>query len=70
MPRGLNAAPLEVMALPFDVLGTTDRFLESSLLVARALNWSVYDALPPTNRMSEAPQAGETCARRTGVSRW
>ena len=48
----------------FDVLGTTKRFDETTLLVARALNWSVGDAASPVSHRDAAPQAAETCMAR------
>jgi hypothetical protein len=48
----------------YDVLGTTKRFAETSLLVARALNWTAYDAAPPPDKANAAPEPAETCMRR------
>ena len=49
----------------FDVLGTTERFAESTLLAGRyQLNWSVFDSTPSPERSDMAPQPAETCMRR------
>lgn len=48
----------------FDVLGTTERYAESTLLVGRRLNWSVFDSAPSPDRSDMAPQPAETCMRR------
>ena len=56
------------VAKAFDVLGTTERFNEASLLIARRLNWSIYDAAPPSNQARATPQAAETCNNRRNPS--
>ena len=38
----------------YDLLGTTDQFEESSLVVARALNWSVHDMAAPDHLLKQA----------------
>ena len=48
----------------FDLLGTTERFNEANLLIARRLNWSTLDAAAPAPHLQSAPQAAETCANR------
>ena len=45
----------------FDVLGVTDMFDESNLLVARALGWNVEDVVSPLYP-HEMPQAGASCS--------
>lgn len=51
----------------FDIVGTTARFEETTLLVAQALNWSTRDAAYPFRNRNAAPQAGQTCS--TGLLR-
>ena len=46
----------------YDLLGTTDQFYESTLLVARTLNWSVQDVAAPENLLKQAPLPSESCA--------
>ena len=48
----------------FDVLGTTERFPESTLLVGRLLNWSTFDCVPNPEKADMAPQPAETCMNR------
>lgn len=47
-----------------DVVGTTERFAESALVLALGLNWTAYDAAPPPHAADSAPQPAETCMRR------
>ena len=49
------------VAHAFDVMGTTENFSASTLLVARALNWTARDALPPAAHAYAAPQPAQTC---------
>lgn len=58
-----RATALDV-AGAFDILGTTERFDESNLLISRRLNWTVYDAAAPSNQAHATPQAAETCSNR------
>ena len=48
----------------FDVLGTTERFDETTLLIARELNWSASELVPPPKFREQAPQPAETCMLR------
>ena len=48
----------------FDFAGTTERFDETTLLVARALNWSVADASAPPRHRDSAPEPAEACLKR------
>ena len=52
------------VARSFDIIGTTRRFDETALLVARALNWSVEEVSSPPLHTQAAPQAAETCMMR------
>eukprot|EP00908_Phaeocystis_cordata_P023344 Transcript_5770.p1 GENE.Transcript_5770~~Transcript_5770.p1 ORF type:complete len:376 (+),score=40.81 Transcript_5770:839-1966(+) len=45
----------------YDLLGTTDQFYESVLVVARALNWSVRDVAAPEFLQQEAPTPADSC---------
>ena len=49
------------MASGFDVLGTTERFDETTLLVAQALNWSTADAAQAPSKRDAAPQPSDSC---------
>ena len=49
----------------FDVLGTTERFAESTLLVGSLLNWSVTDSVPAADKADMAPQPADTCMKRS-----
>ena len=46
----------------YDLLGTTDQFYESTLVVARALNWSAHDMAAPESLQKQAPIPAESCA--------
>jgi len=46
------------------VLGTTERFDETTLVATRALNWSVLDAASPPAHRQSAPQPAEACYKR------
>ena len=52
------------MVRAYDVLGVTDMFDETALVVARALGWGPDDAVAPSYS-HEAPQAGESCSLMT-----
>ena len=53
----------------YDLLGTTDQFEESSLVVARALNWSVHDMAAPDHLLKQTPNAGDSCASARAAAR-
>ena len=53
----------------YDLLGTTDQFEESSLVVARALNWSVHDMAAPDHMLKQTPNAGDSCASARAAAR-
>ena len=46
----------------YDLLGTTDQFYESTLVVARALNWSAHDMAAPESLQKQTPIPAESCA--------
>ena len=48
----------------FDILGTTERFDETTLLATRALNWSVSDSIAPPRHRDAAPEPAESCLKR------
>ena len=48
----------------FDFPGTTERFDETTLLLARALNWSVVDASAPPRHRDSAPEPADACLKR------
>lgn len=53
----------------YDLLGTTEQFEESSLVVARALNWSVHDMAAPEFLLKQTPNAGDSCASARAAAR-